>query len=108
MLGTNTLTVDHEACALEVVFSEDAMTVALDDGRSVSVPLAWYPRLLAGSPAERQRFELIGDGEGIHWPDLDEDISVESILAGRRSAESHASFARWKAHREESSNHALE
>jgi hypothetical protein len=108
MLGNNTLTVDHEARALEVAFSEDAMTVALDDGRSVSVPLAWYPRLLAGSRAERQRFELIGDGEGIHWPDLDEDISVEGILAGRRSAESDASLARWKAHRKESSNNVME
>jgi len=108
MPGSNTLTVDHEAHALEVSFSEDAMTVRLDDGRAVSVPLAWYPRLFAGSRAERERFELIGDGEGIHWPDLDEDISVEGILAGRRSAESNASLARWKALRETSSNQPLE
>jgi len=99
MLGTNTLAVDHDVFAVAISFSEDAMTVGLDDGRTVSVPLAWYPRLLAGTPSERMRFELIGDGEGIHWPDLDEDISVEGILAGRRSAESDASLARWMAGR---------
>lgn len=107
MLGTNTLTVDHEARAVDVAFSDDAMTVGLDDGRALSVPLAWYPRLLAGTRAERERLDLIGDGEGIHWPDLDEDISVEGILAGRRSAESHASLARWMARRGKSSNQPL-
>jgi hypothetical protein len=71
------------------------MTVQLDDGCALSVPLAWYPRLLHGSAQERQRYELIGDGEGIHWPQLDEDISVEGMLAGRRSAETDASLARW-------------
>jgi len=59
------------------------------------VPLAWYPRLLHGNPQERSRFELIGDGEGIHWSELDEDISVEGLLAGKRSAETDASLARW-------------
>ena len=78
-----------------VNFSEDSMIVQLDDGRALSVPLAWYPRLLHGTQQEREKFELIGDGEGIHWPDLDEDISVEGLLAGRRSAESDASLARW-------------
>lgn len=76
------------------------MTVSLDDGRAISVPLAWYPRLLAATPEERARVELIGGGEGLHWPDLDEDISVEGILAGRRSAESAASLARWMARRQ--------
>jgi hypothetical protein len=71
------------------------MIVSLDDGRTLSVPLAWYPRLLAGSLQERENYELIGDGEGIHWPDLDEDVSIEGLLAGRRSAESSASLARW-------------
>ena len=81
--------------ALAIRISENAMAVSLDDGRTLSVPLAWYPRLLAATPQERGRYELIGDGEGIHWPDLDEDISVEGLLAGRRSAESDASLAKW-------------
>src|SRR5690606_9905548 len=91
----STLITDREALADAVIFSEDAMTVYLDDGRSLSVPLAWYPRLLAGAPCELKNFELIGDGEGIHWPDLNEDISVDGLLAGRRSAESNASLAKW-------------
>ena len=91
----NTLVVDHEVFAVTVSFSEDAMAISLDDGRTVSVPLAWYPRLFAGTRKELEHYEFIGDGEGIHWPELDEDISVESILAGRRSAESSSSLARW-------------
>ena len=78
---------------------DDALVVELDDGRALSVPLAWYPRLLHGTPAERARWRLIGRGEGIHWPDLDEDISVEGLLAGRPSGESQRSFARWLAGR---------
>jgi hypothetical protein len=78
------------------------MLVHLDDGRTLSVPLAWYPRLLHGTAEERGLFELIGDGEGIHWPELDEDISVEGLLAGRASAESDASLARWLEKRNQS------
>ncbi len=100
----STLDIDHEVFALAVSFSENAMTASLDDGRTISVPLAWYPRLLAGTPEERAKYELIGDGEGIHWPDLDEDISVEGILAGRRSAESASSLARWLSQRRDDSN----
>jgi hypothetical protein len=74
---------------------EDSLILELADGRSLSAPLAWYPRLLAGNAAERTHFELIGEGEGIHWPDLDEDLSVESVLAGRPSGESLESFRRW-------------
>ena len=74
---------------------EDSLILDLADGRSLSTPLAWYPRLLAGSAAERAHLELIGEGEGIHWPDLDEDLSVESVLAGRPSAESLESFRCW-------------
>lgn len=95
----STLTVDHEVFGTDVKFTDDAMTVILDDGRSISVPLTWYPRLLAGSPQERSKWELIGMGTGIHWPDLDEDISVEGIVAGRRSAESPSSLSRWMASR---------
>jgi hypothetical protein len=97
------LAADHEVFAVEVSFSEDAMTISLDDGRRISVPLAWYPRLLAGTPEERIKFEVIGDGEGIHWPDLDEDISVGGVVAGRRSAESASSLARWISRRQDTS-----
>ena len=92
----STLVTERDVFAQSVRFSEDSMTVLLDDGRELSVPLVWYPRLLDGSAEERGHYELIGQGEGIHWPELDEDISVEGLLAGRRSAESAASLARWK------------
>ena len=91
-----TLVVERDVFAIAVHFSEDSLTVRLDDGRSLSVPLAWYPRLLHGNDAERKNYALIGQGEGIHWPKLDEDISVEGLLAGRRSAESAASLAKWR------------
>ncbi len=81
-----------------VVANDTHLSVQLADGRSVSVPLAWYPRLAAGSPSERNRWELIGDGSAIHWPELDEDLSVEGILAGRRSGESKKSFGNWLKH----------
>lgn len=68
--------------AQEVSVSEDELTVALADGRRISVPLAWFPRLLHASPAQRANWELLGDGEGIHWPDVDEDLSVAGILWG--------------------------
>jgi hypothetical protein len=91
-----TLVIDSAARkATGVRLTEDTLIVDLADGRTVSAPLAWYPRLLQGSPAERARHRLIGDGEGIHWPDLDEDVSVENILAGRVSGESSKSFERW-------------
>ena len=90
-----TLVTERDVFAESVSFSEDSMVVQLDDGRALSIPLAWYPRLLHGTQQEREKLELIGEGEGIHWPDLDEDISVEGLLAGRRSAESDASLARW-------------
>lgn len=91
----STLVTERDVYAQSVQFSDDSMTVFLDDGRSISIPLTWYPRLLHGSPQERQKVELIGDGEGIHWPMLNEDISVEALIAGKRSAESDASLARW-------------
>jgi len=75
--------------------TEDALTVDLADGRTISAPLAWYPRLLHGTPGERTNWRLIGAGEGIHWPDLDEDISVENLVLGRPSGESQSSFQRW-------------
>ncbi len=81
--------------ARHVSVTDDALIVDLADGRTVSVPLAWYPRLLHGSAAERQNWRLIGSGEGLHWPDLDEDISVENILLGKASGESQSSLKRW-------------
>ena len=85
--------------ATRVTVDEDSFTVALSDGRTISVPLAWYPRLLHGTPQERATWRLIARGEGIHWEALDEDISVEGILAGRHSGESQSSFKRWLASR---------
>jgi hypothetical protein len=76
------------AAAKNVRVTERALVVELRDGRVVSVPLTWYPRLADGSPGERRRWELLGPGIGIHWPDLDEDISVEGLLQGLSSGES--------------------
>jgi hypothetical protein len=78
-----------------VSIADGALIVDLVDGRTLSVPVAWYPRLSHGTTAERNHWRLIGTGEGIHWPDLDEDVSVEGLLAGRRSGESQASLRRW-------------
>jgi hypothetical protein len=75
--------------------TEDTLRVELSDGRTLLVPLAWFPRLVHGTPEERANWRLIGRGEGIHWEDLDEDISVEGLLAGRPSGESQASFKQW-------------
>ena len=73
----------------------DALAAELSDGRTISVPLAWYPRLLHGSVKERNHWRLIAKGHGVHWPDLDEDISVENLLRGQPSGESQSSFKRW-------------
>ena len=81
--------------------TDERLIVELTDGREISVPLIWYPRLAHGRPEERAHWELIGRGHGIHWPDLDEDLSVEGILAGRPSAESKHSFERWLESRQE-------
>jgi len=71
--------------AQDVLVTEDELTVSLVDGRRVSVPLAWFPRLLHASPAQRSNWQLLGDGEGIHWPDVDEDLSVAGMLRGTRA-----------------------
>ncbi len=70
------------ARASGVSCTEDDLVVSLVDGRALSVPLAWFPRLLAATPDQRENCELLGDGEGIHWPDVDEDLSVEGLLSG--------------------------
>jgi hypothetical protein len=89
----STLTV--EAKAQNVVVTEDTLAVDLNDGRTISVPLAWYPRLMHGTTEERRNWQFIGNREGVHWPDLDEDISVENLLLGKPSGESQGSFKRW-------------
>jgi hypothetical protein len=86
--------------AIAVDITDEALTVELSDGRTVSTPVAWYPRLLHATTKERADWEFIGKGEGIHWESLDEDISVEGILAGRHSGESQSSFKRWLEERE--------
>jgi len=87
------------ALAQGVHVTVDTLTVDLADGRSISVPVTWYPRVATGTPVERSNWRFIGRGEGIHWPDLDEDISVENLLSGARSGESQRSFKQWLAAR---------
>lgn len=83
------------AVAQSVFVTADTLGVELIDGRTISVPLEWYPRLAIATAAERQNWVPIGRGEGIHWPDVDEDISVANLLAGSRSGESQRSYQRW-------------
>ena len=78
-----------------LTITEDTLTVELSDGRTLSVPLAWYPRLACATLPERHNWRLIGKGHGIHWEDLDEDISVEGLLTGKPSGESQPSFRKW-------------
>lgn len=100
--------VAEAAAAQQVRVTSEALIVELEDGRVVSVPLEWYPRLAEGTAAERRRWELIGPGIGIHWPDLDEDISVEALLLGQASNESGASLRRWRAARQRPANKPLQ
>ena len=99
---TTLMTEAASARVLSVAVTEEALTVELADGRTLSVPLAWYPRLLHGTSEERSHWRLIGAGEGIHWPDLDEDICVESLLLGKPSGESQGSLKAWLASRSKS------
>jgi len=92
----STLKVEQtEARAQHVKVTADTLTVDLIDGRTISVPLAWFPRLLHGSISERNDWRFIARGEGIHWTALDEDISVDGLLSGRQSRETHASLEKW-------------
>jgi uncharacterized protein DUF2442 len=95
----NSLVLEHEPRATSVSVTNQRLTVDLADGRNVSVPLDWYPRLLHASEKERTNWQILGEGYGIEWPDVDEHISVEALLAGRRSGESKASLERWLASR---------
>ena len=96
------------ATAKSVKVTADALIVELRDGRTVSVPISWYPRLAQGTPTERRRWELIGPGIGIHWRSLDEDISVEALLLGLASNESATSLQRWRAGRRRPANKRME
>lgn len=81
--------------AVDVNVTDDKLMLRLEDGRSLTVPLVWYPRLLHGTKRERADWRLIGGGIGIHWTSLDEDISIEGLLSGRRSGETQQSLQRW-------------
>lgn len=94
----------RKAWAQRVAVTE-GLIVDLINGRTISAPLVWYPRLLNGTPKERNNWRLIARGEGIHWPDLDEDLSVESIILGRASGESQASLKGWLESREAGARH---
>ena len=95
----NSLTLEQDPLAVDLAVTCERLTVALADGRSLSVPLAWYPRLAQATEAERAHWQLLGGGYAIEWPDLDEHIGVAGLLAGRRSGESKASLERWIASR---------
>jgi hypothetical protein len=82
-----------------LTLTEDTLSVELSDGRTLSVPLVWFPRLLHATPKERLDWRLVGNGEGIHWPAVDEDISVEGLIAGRPSGESAQSLKDWLSRR---------
>jgi hypothetical protein len=78
-----------------VTLDDEMLTARLSDGRTVSVPLTWYPRLLDATAEERNHWRLIGGGEGVHWPDLDEDVSADNLALGQPSGESQQSLQRW-------------
>lgn len=82
-----------------VNLNDDYLILELEDGRVLSVPITWYPRLVHGTEAERQNFQISGAGFGIHWPELDEDIGIAGLLLGKKSSESPESFQRWLARR---------
>jgi len=85
--------------AVRVEVTDEELSIGLADGRTVSAPLSWYPRLVHATPEERDGWQLVGGGSGIHWPAIDEDLSVASLLAGRPSGERRESLQRWLASR---------
>ncbi|RME58164.1 DUF2442 domain-containing protein [Candidatus Parcubacteria bacterium] len=90
-----TLTLEVDPVIVGVTVTNEKLIVELEDGRSIAIPLEWYPRLLHGTVEERQNYQLLGDGYAIEWPELDEHIGIEGVLAGRRSSESRSSLERW-------------
>lgn len=95
----STLTLEHDPLAVALSFTDQIMMIELADGRSLSVPISWYPRLSHATQAERANWQLLGKGYAIEWPDLDEHVSLTGLLAGNRSGESEVSFRRWLATR---------
>jgi len=96
----STLTIEIEVpYAQNVIITSDTLNVDLSDGRSIAVPLAWFPRLTHANQEERDNWRMIGRGDGIHWKDIDEDISIEGLLAGKPSGESQSSVKKWLAQR---------
>ena len=93
--------------AMDVTVTEDTLTVEISDGRTISVPLVWYPRLVHATQQELDNWELHAAGQHIHWPDLDKDLSVEGLLAGRKSGEGRKSLERWLEARKEGRSVAL-
>jgi hypothetical protein len=98
-MSTSASRITPPPLAASVEVTEDTIVVGLVDGRVVSAPITWYPRLLHGTVDERKNYRFIGRGEGIHWPDLDEDINVEALLLGLPSSESQRSLKAWLASR---------
>jgi len=97
----SSLALEIEPIIVEVNVTDDDLSVQLSDGRRIFVPLAWYPRLLYASVAERRNWQLLGDGYAIEWHDLDEHIGIEGLLAGRHSGENPESLNRWLLSRRE-------
>ena len=87
-MSSSAITADERV--LDVAFSDDALSVSLRDGRVISVPLVWYPRLLKATPAQRKNWKIAGGGYGIHWPDVDEDLSTEGLLRGAKTPKNHS------------------
>ncbi len=95
MLGTTSAVTVDLPRIVRVAVTDDTLSVDLEDGRTISAPIGWYPRLAHGTPEERSNFQISGAGYGVHWPDLDEDIGVEGLLLGKPSTESPSSFEKW-------------
>ena len=95
----NTLVLEKEPVAVDIQLTDQRLIVELEDGRSISIPVEWYPRLSHATKEERTHWELLGGGYAIEWPDLDEHIGIEGLLAGRKSGESEVSFQKWLASR---------
>jgi len=91
----NTFALEKEPIITDLTIGDNAFVVHLADGRSLTIPYNWYPRLAYGTAAERQNWEVFGDGFAIHWSELDEDLAIDGLLAGNRSAESGRSLERW-------------
>jgi hypothetical protein len=95
MLGTPFVLTLEVPRVSSVKVTNDTLTVDIEDGRTISVPIGWYPRLAYARQPERENYQISGAGYGIHWPELDEDIGIEGLLLGKKSEESQKSLARW-------------